>query len=78
MTISHERRKKRIRKYRKPLRDWKADCFIQRCRQRVVIYRHLEGKIIPLCADHDEQYHAMRREYGRRSDYDLRTFLESL
>ena len=78
MTVSHERRKARIKEYRKPLRDKKAICFVPKCRDPVAVYRHIGDETIPLCADHDERYRTVRREYERRSDYDLRVFLESL
>ena len=78
MTISHERRKAQVREYRKRLLAQKANCFVPKCREKVAVYRHLSGETIPLCADHDEKYRTIRREYGRRSDYDLRVFLESL
>mgnify|MGYP001558438791 CR=1 FL=1 len=78
MTISYERRKAQIREYRKRLFARKADCLVQKCREKVVVYRHLSGETVPLCAGHDEKYRAIRREYERRSDYDLRVFLESL
>ena len=58
MTISRERRKARIRKYRKLLFARKADCFVRKCRQVVAVYRHIGDKTIPLCADHGEKYRA--------------------
>ena len=78
MTVSQEHRKAQIREYRKRLLARKADCFVQKCREKVAVYRHISGETIPLCAGHDEKYRAVRQEYERRSDYDLRVFLESL
>lgn len=78
MTISRERRKARIRKYRKSLLAKKADCFIHKCRQPVIVYQHIGDKTTPLCAGHDETYRALRRELKSRSDHDLMLLLESL
>lgn len=78
MTISHERRKARIRKYRQPLRDKKASCCANRCRQVIAVFRHVDGKTFPLCEKDDMKYRALRRELGRKNDKDLRLFLESL
>ena len=78
MTISHERRKARIRKYRKTLFARKADCCASRCHQPMAVFRHVDGKTFPLCTDDDRKYRALRRELGRRNDKDLKFFLESL
>lgn len=78
MTISHERRKARIREYSRPLRDKKASCCASRCHQLVAIFRHIDGKTFPLWEADDMKYRALRRELGHRNDKDLRLFLESL
>ena len=67
MTISHERRKARIRKYRKSLFARKADCCARKCRQVVAVFRHIDSKTISLCAKDDERFRGMRRKkYGDR------------
>jgi len=77
VTISHERRKVRIRKYRKTLFARKADCCASRCRQPVAIFRYVDGKTFPLCTGDDQRYRALRRELGHRNDKNLKLFLES-
>ena len=75
MTISHERRKAQIKKFRKPLIAHKADCFRKRCHEIVAVYRHVAGETVPLCYEDDRKFREMRKKELARSLEDVRKCL---
>lgn len=73
MTISHERRKAAIRKFRKTQFAKKLDCFVGRCIDLVMIVRHHLGTPLPFCVRHHIQFKKLKREWGEKP-----TFLEKV
>ena len=62
MTISHDRRKANIKKFRKSQFAGKLSCFAGRCVDLVMTVRHYLGVQLPFCARHHIQFKKLRKE----------------
>lgn len=61
MTISHERHKASVKKFRKSQFAEKLSCFVKKCVSLVSIVRHVLGKPTPFCVRHHEQFKKVYR-----------------